>query len=1076
MHKLRSGIAILALAVAATSVPAAAAAAAPAVVLHLPAGNLGDSLRALGQAANQQILFPESDVRAISAPALDGSYTIDQALARLLAGTGLRATRTSAGLFVIKPEQEASRGQPSSPAVQSAASAPEAAPSEPSIVVTGSRIRRASPDTAAPITQVSGADLTDRGYVQAGDMLNQVTSNLPSFPNAPFSGFPAGSGQTYPNLFGLGPGRTLTLVNGRRMVTSASGLGDRTVDVNTIPAGLIDHIDVVEAGGAAVYGSDAIAGVVNYVLKRNYSGIELDAQDTIRTDSGRSAPSLRLTAGTNFAGGGGNIAADVEYSRTDPLLETDVPYFRDAPRSVTNPLNTSQSDGQPPTIIVYDGRLWRYNKNGVIFAANGTAASNLLLVGGSPVQFSPDGTGIVPYDTGIIQLNNSSTAIGGDGNDPRYLSTLATGVERYTGSLLGHYDLTEHVRLSGEFLYSHERGTDALATEDIARFVGGGGSFSAIPFTRDNPYLTASQLATLTAASPAFAAGSPLYLSKFFDILPTRAGTTDTGVGRGLISLDGDFMLGSHKFYWSISGSHGETRSKTSTYAQYVDHFNNAVNAARNGAGQIVCAINADASTANDDPACVPFDPFGNTIPSQQVIDYVATRLQDSVRNKQDDFLATIGGELITLPAGKLQFSAAYEHRRESAVFTPGEAELEGLAGFSSSPESGRYHTNEYSGELLIPLVGGDFTLPLVKALELSGSFRHVDNSLAGSNNVWGFGGRWTVGAGITLRGSRSRNFSAPTLDQQLAPSTVNPGNPAQDPCDRTLINSGPNPAVRLANCQAQFAANPGWGPLASFNDPAINTGLVALTETGNPNLRNEVSNTLTLGVQFDPPFIPGLSASADYIKIDLTDAISFFGINDFLSACYDINPQPAAICSTFARDPTTGYLVSGTEETFNAGLMKFRGEVYKLNYHLPLSRLFAGSRGAFDFHVEALHNRFFETSVTGFDQTRSDGTVSAPDWRVRFDLSYSRGPFKIFYSLYYLPSAKANFTATIETTPIPVVASNMTHTVSVQYDLGHVTLRAGVDNLTNKYVSIPTRTYGDLYGRRVFVGARVHF
>jgi outer membrane receptor protein involved in Fe transport len=500
------------------------------------------------------------------------------------------------------------------------------------------------------------------------------------------------------------------------------------------------------------------------------------------------------------------------------------------------------------------------------------------------------------------------------------------------------------------------------------------------------------------------------------------------------------------------------------------------VSAVRNGAGQIVCAINADATTANDDPACTPFDPFGNTQPSQQVIDYVSTRLEDSVRNKQDDFLATIGGELITLPAGKLQFSAAYEHRRESAVFTPGEAELLGLAGFTSSPESGRYHTNEYSGELLIPLVGGDFTLPLVQKLELSGSFRHVDNSLAGKNNVWGVGGRWTVGAGITLRGSRSRNFSAPTLDQQLAPSSVNPGNPAQDPCDRTLINSGPNPSVRLANCQALFAANPAWGPLASFNDPAINTGLVALTETGNPNLRNEVSNTLTLGVQFEPPFIPGLSASADYIKVDLTDAISFFGINDFLSACYDISPQPGAICATFARDPATGFLVTGTEETFNAGLKKFRGELYKLNYHLPLSRLFARGRGALDFHVEALHNRFFETSVTGFDRTRSDGTVNAPDWRVRFDLSYSRGPFKAFYSIYYLPSAKSSFTATIETTPFPVIASNTTHTVSVQYDLRHLTLRAGVDNLFDKAVSIPTRTYGDLYGRRVFVGARVHF
>ena len=1084
MRYTRTGVAQLAVvaAMVAGAVPGIAQAQGQAVQLDLPAGGLGDSLRALGQASSQQIIFSEESVRGVSAPALHGRFTVDEALGRLLTGSALRVTRTSRGVLYI--------GAPA----QLPPEAGDAPPPSPDVVVTGSRIRRSDQVTAAPVSRIAAAQLTERGFVQVGEMLNQVPSNVPELPQAPFSGVPAGSGQVFPNLFGLGEGRTLTLVNGRRMVTSSSGLGSRVVDENTIPAGLLDHIDVVEAGGAAVYGSDAIAGVVNYVLKRNFSGIEVDAQNMVSYRGRFSEPFARVTIGKNFADGRGNIAVDAEYSRTTPLLETDVAYFEKGPRSVTNFANTSTSDGQSPSMIVYNGHSWRYNSNGVIFANNATAPSNLLLVGGSPVQFSPDGQTVIPYNTGVVQLSSptvaSSTAVGGEGFDTRMLSTFLTGVERYTGSAVGHYDFTDHFHLSGEFLYSHERGTDTLGTQDISRFVGGGATFSAVKFTKTNPFLTASQISTLSAASPSFAAGNPLYLSKFFDILPTRAGTTLTDTWRGLLAADGDFSVGDHHFYWSTSYSHGETKSVTSNWAQYFDHFNNAINSVRNGAGQIVCAINADASSANDDPSCAAVNPFSNDAVSSAARAYVSTLLTQTVRNRQDDILLTLGGEIVKLPAGAAQFSAAYEHRYESAVFTPSDTLLNGLAGYASVAEAGRYHTNEYSGELLLPIVGGDFKLPLIEKLEVTGSFRHVDNSLAGKENVWGAGIRWTVGGGLTLRASRSRNFSAPTLDQQFAPVNINPGNPASDPCDVTQISSGSNPTARRANCLAQFAANPGYGlatlpvgvantaanRLANFNDPAINTGLVTITTQGNPNLKNEISNTLTVGAVFEPHYIPGLSISADYIRVDLRDALSPFGINDFLNACYDNAVQPTAICATFTRN-ADGNLATGVEETFNAGSVKYRGEVYKLSYHLPLSRVFGGSPGALDFHVEATHNRYFLTSVTGFDFTRTDGTVSAPDWRLRFDLNYSSGPLKLFYSLYYLPSAKASYTATIENTTVPVLHANATHTISLQYSVNkHFSFRMGVNNLTNSTPPLPSRTYGDIYGRRFFAGAQVRF
>jgi outer membrane receptor protein involved in Fe transport len=1049
--------------------PAAAQVREQTYRFDVPAGNLGDGLRTLGETTHQQIIFSESAVRGKRNAALKGNFTIGDALGRLLEGSGFKVKRTPAGVLYVGNDPSAADAPPT---------ALEMVDEPEEVLITGSRIRRANVATAAPVTTFDRNALTDRGFNQVGEMLNQITSNTPEFAEGPFTGIPAGSGQTFPNLFGLGDGRTLTLINGRRMVTSASGLGARAVDVNVIPAGLIERVDVVQGGGAAVYGSDAIAGVVNYILKKDFNGIEADAQYGIGTQGDYAQPSFRLTAGKNFAEGRGNIAADFEYSKNSPLLESDRGWFARSPSSVSNPLNTSQSDGQPPTFYVFNAHLWRFNDNGVIFTSNSTSPNALLRLNGSPLQFSPDGQNVVPYDTGIIQ-KNSSAAVGGEGFDRRRLSTLVSGVERYTGSLIGHYDITDHVKLSGEFIFGHERGSDPLGTEDIQKNVGGGLGFGPVTFTRANPFLTPSQLATLSAASPAFASGAPLTLSKFFDLLPSRAGHTTTNTGRGLVSLEGDFSAGSHNFYWSASASHGETRSTYRQWEQNAGNFDNAISATRNAAGQIVCSINADADPTNDDPACAPVNPFA---PAQQQTAaaraYVSIMHGNTVRNKQDDYLATLGGDIVTLPGGKLSFSSAYEHRRESAKFTPSEADLEGINFQSSVPESGAYHTDEVSGELSVPLVGGDFTLPAVKRLELNGSYRYVDNSLAGKNSVWGAGAQWEIGLGLTLRGSRSRNFSAPTLDEQFAPSSVSLGNPAQDPCDVTLINSGSNPAARLANCQKLFAAHPEYGPLSNFNDPAINTGLVAVTTTGNPNLKNEISNTLTYGFVFQPKYIPGLTITADRIQIKLKDALSPFGPEDFLNACYDSTVQPAGICSTFTRN-AQGYLSTATQETFNAGFLRYHGETYNIDYAFPLSRYFGGGDlGNLELTIEATHNTLYEESVTGFDLSRYDGTTTftMPHWRGRFDLHYTRGPLRLFYSLSYLQKAKSSYTATIETTAIPVLAANYVHTLSAQYQVGKLTYRVGVDNLTNRLPSSPSRNYGDIFGRRFFAGVNARF
>jgi len=960
------------------------------------------------------------------------------------------------------------------------------------IVITGSRIRRASTDTSAPEVSVDKQSLVDRGYTSAAQALNDLTFNTPALNQAPGNGDSSGSGQQFPNLFNLGPQRTLTLVNGRRMVTSSSGLDNAQVDANIIPIGLLDRVEVVQAGGAAVYGSDAIAGVVNYILKKNFQGVELDGQTGISSRGDYKTHSLRVTAGTNFADGRGNVAVDVEWSTSPPLAFKDRPLSNLARVTVSNPADTGPNDGIPSVMELLDTHFWEFNKNGVIFAI--PAPLPQFLTG---LQFGPDGS-IVPYDPGKIA--GIPFASGGEGFRFSDLAGLRTGVKRIAANAIAHYEITNRMTLSTELLYADTKGTEFPQGQSHTVLNPAASGAGPIVFTINNPFLTDAAKASLIAARPSFAFGAPLFLSKyFFDLVPDNSQTTDTKTYRGVVSLDGDFDVGKRNFYYSVSGSYARVDGQQRNWEVINSRYSNAINAARDSSGNIVCAINADADPTNDDPACAPINPFGDGNISEAAREYIDTRAGLDYVNDQLDLLATLGGSLFTLPAGDVRFSTAYEHRNEKARFDPLSANQEGLfgTGVMELPQSGRYHTNELSGELLVPLVGRNLTLPLVHKLELNTAFRHVVNSVAGKENVWNVGARWEVIPDVTLRASRSRNFRAPTLTSLFAPSSTTLDSVGYDPCDSDRITSGPNPAQRLASCLALFQANPGYGVLpdgsnagasaadrlAHFQDPSENFTTALVTTGGNPNLQNEVSKTLTYGVVVQPRFVPGLTVTADRISIDLTNGLSPFTTQDFADACMDNTNPPPGVCDAFTRlaqpdgNLPGGAINTGTTTVFNAGVIKYRGEVYNLNYVFRLANLFGGGNlGTMDLSVAATHNSLLTTSATGDVFVRTDNTIAEPRWSGRLDARYSRGPLRLTYQLFYLGKALAGPDATIENNPNPHIASNVTHSISAEYDFGILKVRAGITNLFDKPPSYPAISYGDILGRRYYVGATARF
>lgn len=268
---------------------------------------------------------------------------------------------------------------------------------------------------------------------------------------------------------------------------------------------------------------------------------------------------------------------------------------------------------------------------------------------------------------------------------------------------------------------------------------------------------------------------------------------------------------------------------------------------------------------------------------------------------------------------------------------------------------------------------------------------------------------------------------------------------------------------------------------LAGFQDPSENFSLATITSGGNPNLKSEISNTLSFGVVLQPKFIPGLTISVDRIQINLRNGLSAFTTEDFTAACYDEpNPDPK-VCGAFTRLAasdgvnTGGTIITGTSTTFNAGITRYRGEVYAVDYRFPLGDLFGGKdMGRLQLSANVTHNALLTTSVTGTTFTVTSDTYTNPKWVGRFNMAYDKGPLRLTYQLDYLGRTKAGPDASIETTPNPVLAANVTHSVSAQYDMGKFAIRGGVDNLTDKGPSYPQIAYGDILGRRFFLGVTV--
>jgi len=781
----------------------------------------------------------------------------------LLAATSLAASFSFAGVAAAQETPAAARQD-----------APAGSEDNP-IVVTGSRIARADLVATVPVAVVSSEEIAQTGAANIQDVLADLPAVGQNISRTSTNFSTTGNGQASINLRNLGSSRTLVLVNGRRFVAGVPGTS--IVDLNNIPTDLIKQVEVVTGGASAVYGSEAISGVVNFILDDEFQGLRLHAQAGL-SDKGDAARQLvSATAGTSFAEGRGHIVIAGSYDKDHGLRS------RDRTFSATDNPNRSS-----------------YNAQG-LFSPNGS--------------FAP-GAGTLTFDAFNNVKNYQSANIDGyNRNADRY---LALPVERYLASSLAKFSFSPAATVYGEFTYAKSKSNSSLEPQAVASsdlVYADGSAFGGIPIT--NPLIpTAIRTAMVNAGVTALP-----FRRRSNDIFD-RSNHNDRETWRAVAGVRGELSPALH---YDVYYTHGETRDVTHSGTVYGPNYANALNVVAGPNGP-VCAINADANPNNNDAACVPLNIFGFNTVSAAAAAYVTRNGEQSryeARVKQDVASATLSGELFKLPGGPLGFAIGGEYRHEKSTEDFDEATNLGLTlGNQLSDTRGAYDVKEGFVEISAPVLAD---LPFIHRLSFEGAARYADYSTVGGVWSWKVGGEWAPVRDLRFRGVYSRATRAPNISELY--SAQNETFPAVvDPCDQRR-GAGDGAPISLTNLPAACRANTAIANAAASGGFVYSTAQIQNINGftgGNPNLKQETAKTLTLGGVFEPRFLPGFSLTVDYYDIKVENAIGIIGQQTSLNECINGGGQ-AIFCNNIVRD-ATGHLESVNAINLNTGSFEASG------------------------------------------------------------------------------------------------------------------------------------------------------
>ncbi len=833
---------------------------------------------------------------------------------------------------------------PTAAFAQDAARSIAAAEGEGPIVVTGSRVARDGSRAPTPVTVVTAERLEQRAITNVGEALNELPSFRPLVTPATQQAVGGNVGARILDLRGLGATRTLVLVDGKRFVPSTT---QGTIDVNLIPSSLVSRTEVVTGGASAAYGSDAVAGVVNFILDRDLEGLKTSVQFGVSERGDYASQNVQLAYGKAFADGRGHFMIAGEYDNAEGLGDC---YTRDWCPTEQLIGNTPAGAGGLPASI----------RGGP--AGTGTLSSGGLIVANSgPLRglaFNPDGSTFA-YDFGTIFGTNPSplfTLGGTESVRNGFLDgiLLSPPVERIVGYAQGSYEFSDALRASLDLSYGRVDGT---VIGSVAR--------ATVTVRRDNAYLPAGVAGILDANGL-----TSFILGRAFMDLGGSVNDARNETYRAVLSLEGQisdawqwdayYQFGRNEFEQVYSGNVVNTAA--------FPRVANAVDAVRVG-NQVVCRINADAIAANDDPACQPLNIFGAGNVSPAAAAYVAPSGFQTTDTTQHVVAANITGSLFRLPGGDFAIAAGGEYRRDKAEGTADPlSTANAFWSFNGKAVNGTIEVVEGYVEATAPILSG---LSFADTLELNGAVRqtHYSRSTPGQSATEVDATTWKVGAvyapipEIRFRATRSRDIRAPNLNELFGPVTLG-RTTVLDP-----LNNG---------AQIQVDAFSG----------------------ANPQLAPEKADTWTVGVVLAPRwgFLDGFRLAVDYYDIDLGGAISTLGSQVLVDRCAAGQTE---LCQYVQRS-ATGTLVNVSDVLQNVSAITNRGIDFEASYATGI-----GNLGRLDFRL--LATRYLELTIGGVDRTGQTGfrpgtTTGVPDWIVDGNVVWSVGDLSLNAHGKYIP------------------------------------------------------------------------
>jgi outer membrane receptor protein involved in Fe transport len=1005
------------------------------------------------------------------------------------------------------------------------------------IVVTGSRIRRPNLESPVPVTSVGGEEFTQTGQISIGDVLNELPQLRSTFSQANSTRFLGTAGLNLLDLRGLGTQRTLVLVNGRRHVGADILNNAVSPDVNTIPTDLVERVDLVTGGNSAIYGSDAIAGVVNFVLRRDFEGLQIRAQGGASDYGDAGAYFVSATGGMNFADGRGNIAINAEYARQNQYFGAGRPFLAENNGFLVVDTDTeTSSDGNPDRVFFRDIRNASLSNTGLVRFGGGTSpyrcGSDPLGQGYScNFLFTPEGNLIPQTGTrvGVIASNTNPTGsfIGGNGDNFRtgQQFQISPALDRFNVNLIGHFTISDAFEPFIEAKYAR---TESLGSGssgpafiqgttlgDPAAFVAPGTYGNRETPRVGNPFLTEQARGVITAqrANLGLATTDDTRFQVRLNLLGlgTRREAATRETFRGVIGVRGSF---NDDWQYEVSANYGEFREETEILGNLnAQRFLLALDAVRDpGTGNIVCAaqINPaaqigyypdygnEANSAifqNDVAECVPLNPFGDNI-SEAARNYVLSDTTAKGKITQfvvNAFVSGDSSQWFELPGGPIGFAIGGEYRRESAFYQQDPLVEQGYTFYNAIPsfEPPKFEVKEVFGELRLPILRGITGFEELTAT-LAGRVSDYNLGTTGTAYAYNAGLEWSPIEDLRLRGTYSRAVRAPNLADLFTPLGQNFAPGFVDPCSLNNIQTGS--ANRAANCRAAgIPENYNFGYSASLE----------LQSGGNPELREETSDSYTLGAVLTPRAVPGLSLSVDYFDITVNDVITTPTAQQIVNACYDLADLNNQFCALFQRVGAGGTGPVGEEEfriiegsleqrLLNYAKLTARGIDVEAAYRRNIEGL-----GTINTRITYTHmlerNQFLDPTDPEFaDRLLTE--LGDPQDQVNWNLELQSGPVTLGYQMRYIGKQVVNFYEdffSVQGRPpqnedwadIRFYPSVMYHDARIAFEpIDDFEFYAGVDNITNRQPPFGLTGIGagssiyDIRGRFFYAGAIAKF